>query len=78
MRVEVRIPLPDGWDVGPETRFSCVGATVRDPATGEIGEVIDGRLNWRDGGVELVATLEIEDAKVERTLSRGSTRGVSF
>lgn len=62
MILEVVLPVPDGWTVGPETNFGVIGdAEVRDLATGVIGNVRSARLNWRGGHAEIVATIEVDD-----------------
>lgn len=71
MRLEVTLPLPGA--VASQTEIPVVpGAIVRDPAVGEIGEVVHARMNWRDGEPELVVVVEIDDRAAVAAATRDS------
>lgn len=70
MILHVEISLPDGWDVGPETRVRGVdGGEVREPSLGIVGSVRSGRLNWRDSHTFLEVSVDVDDKLIQRALS---------
>lgn len=78
MIVNVVLPVPDGWVVGPTSRINVDSAEVVDVATGVIGTVTHAYVNWCDGRAEIRVQVDVTDAATKRMLERGSVEGTSF